>query len=340
MPHLEIGRSLTARGATAQKKFGLSRRSCFKTLVSRHGRRPPANGRSMSDLTDLFPGFASHWIDAEAGKIFARSGGCGPAVALLHGFGETHVAWRLVAAGLAKRFSVVALDLRGYGWSSAPESSKGAAYTKRAMAADVINVMEQLGHAQFALVGHDRGARVGLRLSLDHPGRLSKLALLSIAPLAEDFGDADLQRIGRAKFLASEEPKPENLIALDPIGFLEEALKSGTKSKSLDPFGAQALAHYRAAFNEPSRIHAFCEDFRAGDGEDRELLLANQAAGEKIAVPTLVLWGEASFPGDGPSLLDAWRDWAVDLRGAPLDSGHYLAEEAPETTLAQLEAFL
>lgn len=294
----------------------------------------------MSELADLFPGFASHWIDTQAGKTFARSGGSGPAVVLLHGFGETHAAWRLVAADLARRFSVVVLDLRGYGWSSAPESSKGAAYTKRAMAADVISVMEQLGHAQFALVGHDRGARVGLRLALDHPGRLSKLALLDIAPLSEEFGDADLQRVGRAKFLSSDEPKPENLIGLDPIAFLEDALKSGTKSRSLEPFGAQALAHYRAAFNEPTRIHAFCEDFRAGAGEDKELLLANRAAGEKIAVPTLVLWGEASFPSEGPSLLEAWRDWAGDLRGDALDCGHYLAEEAPQETLAQLESFL
>jgi haloacetate dehalogenase len=294
----------------------------------------------MSELADLFPGFASHWIDTQAGKIFARSSGSGPAVVLLHGFGETHVAWRLVAADLARRFSVVALDLRGYGWSSAPESSKGAAYTKRAMAADVICVMERLGHAQFALVGHDRGARVGLRLALDHPGRLTKLALLDIAPLSEEFGDADLQRVGRAKFLASEEPKPENLIGLDPIAFLEDALTSGTGSKSLDPFGPQALAHYRAAFNEPTRIHAFCEDFRAGEGEDKELLLANRAAGEQIAVPTLVLWGAASFPPDGPSLLDAWRDWASDLRSAAFDCGHYLAEEAPQETLAQLESFL
>ncbi len=294
----------------------------------------------MSDLADLFPGFASHWIGTEAGKIFARSHGEGPPVVLLHGFGETHVAWHRIAPSLARRFSVVVLDLRGYGWSSAPESSKGAAYTKRLMAADVVEVMQQLGFVQFALVGHDRGARVGMRLSLDHPGRLSKLALLDIAPLDEFFGVADLQRVGRAKFLASEEPKPENLIALDADGFLQDTLKSGTKEKSLACFDARAMAHYRAAFNDPTRIHAFCEDFRAGDGEDRELLIADEAAGNKIAVPTLILWGEASFPESGPSLLDAWRGWARDVRGQSLDCGHYLAEEAASETLELLEAFL
>jgi len=294
----------------------------------------------MSDLPDLFPGFASHWINTEAGKIFARSHGEGPPLVLLHGFGETHVAWHRIAPALARSFSVVALDLRGYGWSSAPESSKGAAYTKRLMAADVVEVMQQLGFVQFALVGHDRGARVGLRLALDHPGRLTRLALLDIAPLEECLGDANLQRAGRARFLASEEPKPENLIALDPDGFLQDTLKSGTKEKSLAAFDARAMAHYRAAFNEPTRIHAFCEDFRAGEGEDRELLLADRVAGEKIPVPTLILWGEASFPTSGPSVLDVWRDWATDLRGVNLDCGHYLAEEASDETLQQLEVFL
>lgn len=294
----------------------------------------------MSDLADLFPGFASHWIDTEAGRIFARSGGSGPALALLHGFGETHVAWSRIAPRLAERFSVVALDLRGYGWSSAPESENGAAYTKRAQAGDVIAVMEQLGHVQFALVGHDRGARVGFRLALDHPGRLTKLALLDIAPLEESLGDADLRRVGRAKFLSQPAPKPETLIALDPKGFLDDALANGTKSKSLDAFDPRALEHYRAAFDEPSRIHAFCEDYRAGAGIDRELDLADHAAGEKIAVPTLVLWGEASFAAHGAALAGLWRQWADDLRSASVDSGHFLAEEAPEATLAELESFL
>ncbi|PWB79816.1 MAG: alpha/beta hydrolase [Methylocystaceae bacterium] len=294
----------------------------------------------MSELADLFPGFASHWIDTEAGKIFARSGGSGPAVALLHGFGETHVAWSKIALELAERFSVVALDLRGYGWSSAPQSENGEAYTKRAQADDVIQVLERLGHVRFALVGHDRGARVGFRLALDHPGRLTKLALLDIAPLDESLGDADLRRVGRAKFLAQPAPKPETLIALDPLGFLDDALASGTRSKSLDAFDPRALAHYRAAFDEPSRIHAFCEDYRAGAGADRDLDLADRAEGRKIAVPTLVLWGEASFPAHDPSLIEHWREWADDLRGAAIDSGHFLAEEAPEATLAQLEDFL
>lgn len=294
----------------------------------------------MSDLADLFPGFASQWIDAPAGSIFVRSAGSGPPLLLLHGFGETHVAFAKLAPRLAERFFVVAMDLRGYGWSSAPASEKGEAYTKRAQGEDVIVVMEQLGHVRFSLIGHDRGARVGFRLALDHPGRLEKLVLLDIAPLEESLGDAGLLRVGRARLLSQPAPKPEQLIGLDPKGFLADTLASGTKSGTLDVFDPCALAHYRAAFDEPSRIHAFCEDFRAGAGVDRELDLADRASGEKIVVPTLALWGAASFSGHGEALLAQWREWAEDFRGVEIDSGHYLAEEAPEATLAALEAFL
>ncbi len=294
----------------------------------------------MSELADLFPGFASHWIDTPAGKIFARSHGAGPALVLLHGFGETHVAWRNIAPKLAERFSVVAMDLRGYGWSAAPESEKGEAYAKSEMADDVVKVMEALGHVQFALVGHDRGARVGVRLALDHPGRLTKLALINIAPIDDNFGAGDLWRLGRARFLATEAPRPEELITLDPNDFLEDALKSSTKEKSLDVFGAAALAHYRAAFNDPARIHAFCEDFRAGATIDKEALLADKAAGKKLLTPTLILYGETTFPSEGPSLVDAWKEWGDDVTGAAVDAGLYAIEEAPDATLQALKRFL
>ncbi len=292
----------------------------------------------MSASADLLPGFASHWIDTDAGKIFARSAGSGEPLLLLHGFGETHLAWRRIAPRLAKRFHVVLMDLRGYGWSAAPESENGAAYTKRAMAGDVVKVMEELGAIEFALAGHDRGARVGLRLALDHPGRVKKLALLDIAPLEEGIGEGNLARVGRAKFMSFEAPRPETLIAQDAKSFLFDALKSGTKSQTLDPF-TDALDAYAQAFDEPRRIHAFCEDFRAGEGADKDALLADKAAGKKLIMPTLVLWSAIHFPAS-PSLLDVWRDWADNLSGEPVDCGHYLAEEAPEAVLTTLEAFL
>jgi len=294
----------------------------------------------MSELADLFPGFASHWIDTQAGKIFARSHGAGPALVLLHGFGQTHVAWRKIAPKLAERFTVVVMDLRGYGWSAAPDSEKGEAYAKREMADDVVKVMEALGHVQFALAGHDRGARVGFRLALDHPGRLTKLALINIAPVDDNFGASDLWRVGRSRFLSMEAPQPEELVSQDPADFLNDALKDSTKDKSLDAFGAQALAYYHAAFNDPARIHAFCEDYRAGATLDKEALAVDKAAGKKMLVPTLILYGEATFPGLGGALLDAWKEWGDDVTGAAVDSGLYAMEEAPEATLQALDAFL
>jgi haloacetate dehalogenase len=294
----------------------------------------------MSELADLFPGFASHWIDTQAGKIFARSHGAGPALVLLHGFGETHVAWAKIAPKLAERFTVVAMDLRGYGWSAAPDSEKGEAYTKREMADDVVKVMEALGHVQFSLVGHDRGARVGFRLALDHPGRLTKLVLINIAPVDDNFGASDLWRVGRSRFLSMDPPQPEELVALDPADFLNDALKDSSKDKSLDAFSAQAVAHYHAAFNEPTRIHAFCEDYRAGATLDKEALAADKATGRKLLTPTLIIYGEATFPGLGGALLDAWKEWGDDVTGAAVDSGLYAMEEAPEATLQALDKFL
>ncbi|QGM97181.1 alpha/beta fold hydrolase [Methylocystis parvus] len=294
----------------------------------------------MSESADLFPGFASHWIDAPAGKIFARSHGAGPAVLLLHGFGQTHVAWRKVAPKLAERFTVVVMDLRGYGWSAAPESEKGEAYAKREMAGDVVRVMEALGHVQFALVGHDRGARVGFRLALDHPGRLTRLALINIAPVDDNFGASDLWRVGRARFLSMDAPQPEELVALDPADFLNDALKDSSKDKSLDVFGPQALAAYHAAFNDPTRIHAFCEDYRAGATIDKEALAADKAADKKLLVPTLILYGETTFPSLGGALRGAWKEWGDDVTSVAIDSGLYAMEEAPEATLRALDPFL
>lgn len=294
----------------------------------------------MSEPLDLFPGFASHWIDTQAGKIFARAQGEGPPLVLLHGFGQTHVAWRRIAMALAKRFAVVAMDLRGYGWSAVPASEKGENYAKREMAGDVVAVMEALGHIRFALVGHDRGARVGLRLALDQPERLTKLALIDIAPIDDDFGVGDLQRVGRARFLSAEAPKPEQLIELDPTAFLDDALKSSTKARSLDVFEANALAAYRQAFNDPARIHAFCEDFRAGATIDRERLAADRAEGKKLTTPTLIVASETTFPANGPSLIAAWREWCDTVHEARIDAGLYPMDEAPAETLAALEKFL
>ena len=300
----------------------------------------------MSD--DLFPGFSSHWIDTQAGRIFARSGGSGPPVALLHGFPQTHACFHRIAPALAERNTVVCLDLRGYGWSSVPRSG-GAheTYSKRAMGSDVIAVMEKLGHVRFAVVGHDRGARVGYRLALDHPGRVARLALLDILPTAEVWRriEAGAMPARHWGFLARPHPQPEEEIGRDPLPYFH-GLMATWSGNGLEVFDPRALAAYDQSCNEPNRIHAFCEDYRAGATLDRAQDEADLAGGRRIACPTLVVWaqfyltaGGKSGPGETP--LEIWRrTFAPHATGTSLATGHFVAEEDPAGTLAALAPFL
>jgi haloacetate dehalogenase len=296
----------------------------------------------MSDLADLHPGFASHWIDTSIGKIFARSGGAGPPLLLLHGYPETNVMWHRVAPALAKHFTLVIPDLPGYGWSVAPEAdAEHAPYTKRAMAAVMVEAMETLGHVRFRLAGHDRGGRVAYRLALDHPGRVEKIAVLDIVPTYAMWYAMDrvmAMKVWHWPFLAQPYPLPEMLISKAPVEYLDWKMASWTKSKDLSAFDPRALLHYRTAFSDPSRIHASCEDYRAGRGADLAHDEADKAAGKKIACPLAAFWGAAGIPSEsGP--LATWREWATDVTGKPIDSGHFVAEENPDATGAALLDF-
>ena len=199
----------------------------------------------MSDFADLFPGFASEWVNTNAGRVFARVGGNGPPLLLLYGFSETHVMWHRVAPQLANRFTLIIADLPGYGWSDMPESdAEHLPYTKRAMARTIVEAMEQLGHVHFALAGHDRGGRVAYRLALDHPGRLSKLAVLDILPTYnywERINRLYALKIYHWTFLAQPYPLPETLITASPDFFLKTKMASQTKSKTLDAIDSRAL---------------------------------------------------------------------------------------------------
>jgi haloacetate dehalogenase len=297
----------------------------------------------MSDLADLFPGFASHWIDTAAGRIFARAGGSGPPLMLLHGYAQSNVMWHKVAPQLAQRFSLVIPDLPGYGWSDAPRAAADhAPYTKRATAAAMVEVMEKLGHARFALAGHDRGGRVAYRLALDNPGRLTKLATLDIVPTWHMWHDLDARlayRIWHWTFLALPAPGPETVIGRNAVAFWDWKSAPGTKAKDLSAFDPRALAHYHAFFQDPDRLHATCEDYRAGRTTDLAHDEVDRAAGRKIDCPLLALWGASGIPSETNSPLDTWRQWATDVRGFAIDCGHYLPEENPEATAQALVEF-
>ena len=297
----------------------------------------------MADLADLFPGYEAKWIGTTSGRIFARVGGKGPPLLLLHGYSSTHVMWHNVAPKLDDRFTLVIADLPGYGWSDMPESDKDhTPYTKRAMAKALVEAMESLGYVHFALAGHDRGGRVSYRLALDHPGRLSRLAVLDILPTYNYW-----QRINRLyalkiyhwTFLAQPYPFPETLILGNPDFFLKEKMASQTKSRTLAAFDPQAMAHYLAPFRDPSRVHAMCEDYRAGAYADYDIDKADVDAAKKITVPMLALWGDAGIAAAAATPLDTWTSWATNVRGAPVDSGHFLAEENPDATAKLLREF-
>jgi haloacetate dehalogenase len=240
-----------------------------------------------------------------------------------------------VAQILAPHFTLVLADLPGYGWSAVPDADpEHAPYTKRAMANAMIDLMERLGFVRFQMAGHDRGGRVGYRLALDHPGRIEKLAVLDIVPTFDVWHKMDRKlafRMWHWLFLALPAPFPETMIGHDPIAFLDAKMAKQTKSKDLSPFDPRALAHYRAFFCDPLRLHATCEDYRAGQTTDLAIDDEDRKLGKKITCPLLAIWGSAGNPSEsGP--LDTWREWATDVRGFPVDSGHFLCEENPEAT--------
>src|SRR3954468_11883831 len=209
-------------------------------------------------VDDLFPGFASRWIDAPAGRIFAWVGGEGPPLLLLHGFPQTHVAFHCIAPELARTHRVVCMDLRGYGWSSAPRGDPAhETYSKRVMGQDVVAVMEALGHVRFAVAGHDRGARIGYRLALDHPGRVERLSLLDILPTIHVWAQIRAGAIPAAHwgYLSEPAPKPEQEIGRDPLPYFAGLMAKWSGTGDLTPFDPRALASYRAGYNKPTRIH-------------------------------------------------------------------------------------
>jgi haloacetate dehalogenase len=289
----------------------------------------------------MFEGFQLDVIDAGETAIRVRHGGSGPPLLLLHGNPQTHVMWHKLAPRLAAEFTVVAADLRGYGDSTKPPTAADhAPYAKRAMARDMVAVMRQLGHQRFFLAGHDRGGRCAYRLALDHPDRVLKLAVLDILPTAEHFLRADMAfGLGywHWYFLAQPHDLPERLIGADP-DFFFWARHPGSRPKPPGIFDPEAAADYLRCYRNPATIHAICEDYRAGATIDFRHDMEDRGR-RRIACPVLALWGKRGKLQEWYDVLAVWRDWANDVRGGSIDSGHFLAEEAPEATYNELQAF-
>lgn len=288
----------------------------------------------------MFPDFKLTSITTDAVTIRARIGGSGPPLLLLHGNPQTHVMWHKVAPTLARHFTVVATDLTGYGRSSKPASQPDhAPYSKRAMARDQVALMRKLGYARFFVAGHDRGGRVAYRMALDHADVVQKLAVLDIIPTGEAFARANREfALGYYHwlFLAQPAPLPERLIGADPDWFWRWHTD---RSERKDIFTPEALQDYLDCFRDPETVRAICEDYRAGANIDCEHDAADQRAGKRIACPLLALWGAKAKLQAWYDTLAVWRDWAHYVRGRALDCGHYLAEELPDETAAELLAF-
>ena len=289
----------------------------------------------------MFEGFEQGRIEAPGAEIELVRGGDGPPVLLLHGYPQTHAMWHLVAPILAEEFTVVATDLRGYGDSSKPFGEEDhSTYSKRAMAEDQAAVMDSLGFDSFAVVGHDRGARVGHRMALDYPDSVTKLAVLDIVPTHHVFGTVD-KDLATAYyhwfFFIQPYDLPETLIGAEPSYFLRKKL--GGWGTSLETFAPEALSEYERCF-DAATIHASCEDYRASASIDLVHDKANLNEGRKVECTLLALWGGRGVMERIYDVEAVWQEYASNARGKPLDAGHFLAEERPEETAQELTTFL
>ena len=302
----------------------------------------PNATRPLPPDAGLFPGFAPRWVRTRDADIFLRHGGEGPPLLLLHGNPLTHAAWHKVAGVLAKRFHVVATDLRGYGDSVGPTDGgvDHVNYSFRAMAQDQVDVMTALGYDRFFLAGHDRGARTAHRLSLDHPDRVRKVALLDIVPTRYVWTHTSREwALGswHWSFMAQPDELFERMMAAVPAR--DYVLRHLSRTGKPSFFDDRAFGEYVRCFT-PKTIHGSCEDYRAAATIDLVHDDVDHQAGRKIAAPALVLWGRRSAVGQLYSdVLAIWREAASDASGGPVESGHYPAEEAPQAVVEAFERF-
>ena len=285
--------------------------------------------------------FESFDVVRDGVRLAAGRAGDGPPLLLLHGHPQSHAMWHLVAPQLARRFSVVWMDLRGYGDSGRPADDEShSVYSKREMASDALAVMRHAGFERFQVLAHDRGARVAHRLAADHPAAVERMLLLDIAPtlsMYQNTSRAFATAYWHWFFLIQPPPLPEALIDSDPVRYLRSVM--GKRHAGLAAFAPQALAEYERCVAIPGTAQAICADYRASATIDLAHDRADVDAGRRLQLPLRVLWGEHGAVGQSFDVLALWRERASDVAGRSLPCGHYIAEEAPALLLDEATEF-
>ncbi len=298
----------------------------------------------MNALAELFPGFSERLISIRGIELFARIGGRGPPLLLIHGYPETHAMWHLVAPELARHFTVITPDLRGYGRSDCPSSDGNyRAYSKRTMALDIAELMSALDFERFRVMGHDRGAHVGFRLALDAAERVERLVILDIVSTSDFFRlreEGHKFGIQHISFLSQPAPLPEGLIIQNPADWVESRFRRATLAKSPAVIHPVAMADYIDMLRQPDRVHATCEDYRASERIDLALTRADSEAGVRLGCPVQVLWGSEGFLAEIADPLGVWEPWCTSLEGGSIESGHFIPEENPAALLERALPFL
>ena len=298
----------------------------------------------MNALAELFPGFHEQRVLTRGIEIFARIGGRGPPLLLVHGYPETHAMWHRVAPTLARHFTIVAPDLRGYGRSDCPSTDGNyRAFSKRTMALDLAELMTELGFDRFRIMGHDRGAHVAFRLALDAAERIERLVILDVVAMSDYFRlreEGHKFSVHHVSLLSQPAPLPEGLIIQNPADWVESRFRRATLAKSPDVIHPVAMTDYIDMLRQPDRVHATCEDYRSSERVDLPLARADRESGVRIACPVQVLWASDGFLAGLADPLAVWEPWCTSLTGGVVESGHFIPEENPAALLERTVPFL
>jgi haloacetate dehalogenase len=302
--------------------------------------RAQNTARAGATLTDQTT-FETSQVEVSGNTIFLRRYGKGPAILLVHGFPRTSVMWRFLAPKLAEKHTVLCIDLRAYGRSGIPASTDDHfPYSKRAMAKELVEVMDKLGFRTFTLIGHDRGGRVSYRLALDHPKNVERLAIFDVIPIVEAWNRSDArfaQTYWPWILLSQKSPLPESYLLGAPKAVFDNPFGHGS-------FGAEILEEYASNYRDPARVHGICEEYRAAATIDVEHDCADKEASRRIECPMLHLWAEGgpldTFYSKDGGALGIWRQWAPRAQGQAMRGGHFFPEENPDDTAVLVKQFL